>query len=611
MGTRARISDGLMNAITGQGTTRDPRSGSRYVARPPLTQQEIHAAYTGSGLMRKIIRIPALDMVREGRCWEMERDQIEALEAEEKRHGLAKKLLEVEILRALGGGALVLGLPGEPSEPVGTVAKGGLSFVNVVSRWHLSFIELEQDATAPGFGEPRMWRMSVAGGQMVEIHPSRVIPFRADTSAYLAAPGIAGADYAFWGESVVQQVLDAVQDNDAARGAFASLLSKARLTRIGIPGLSELVSTSDGEKQLTARLAAIALAESMFNASVYDAGMGSDSPGEAITDVTYSFAGAKDVLNAYAEFACAIADIPATRLLGRAPEGMNSSGDSQQKDWAKKIRAKQTLELAPCLDRLDVYLIPSALGSAPAKVDYDFEPLETPDADKEAARFKATADALTAIANLNAMPERAFAEAAQNTLVEGGWMPGLGQALDAIPEDERFGVVSDPSAIDPSAMPATALAPITATDAALRTLYVSRPVLNREEIQRWASEHGLGELQPNLHVTIAASRQQIDWMKLGGEDWNQKPDGTIEIPPGGVRIVEPLGNRTAVLLFTSSSLSWRHQQILNAGASWDHADYQPHISLTGDPVNLSSVEPYRGIIRLGPERFEEFNGGVD
>lgn len=441
------FSDGLRNALTGMGTRRDARAATTYGLSRPLTQQEIHAAYSSSGLLRKIIKIPALDMVRECREWEMQRDEIEAIEAEERRLGLARKLYQAEVLRGLGGGALVLGLPGNPDEPApAKISLGELAYVHVVSRWHLSFDQLEEDARLPGFGEPVMWRM-MSGGQQVSIHPSRIITFRADTTATLAAPSTYGAADAYWGESMVQQALDAVKDCDTARASFAALMHKARLTRIGIPHLTDIVSTPDGEKSISARLETMALAESMYNAAVYDAGDNGQG-GEKIEDVSYSFAGAKDILNAYAEFVSAISDIPATRLLGRAPEGMNSSGDSQQKDWAKKVRAMQTLDLKPCLDRLDQYLIPSAIGSMPVKVDWDFAPLEAPDEDKQATRFKTVVDALNVIAGMAIMPERAFAEAAQNTLVEGEWMAGLGQALAAIPENERFGIIPDPS-VDP------------------------------------------------------------------------------------------------------------------------------------------------------------------
>lgn len=66
-----------------------------------------------------------------------------------------------------------------------------------------------------------------------------------------------------------------------------------------------------------------------------------------------------------------------------------------------------------------------------------------------------------------------------------------------------------------------------------------------------------------------------------------------------------------VLLFNSSDLTWRHVEIRDAGASWDWPDYQPHITFTYQPgsVDLDQVEPYRGVIELGPEVFEEIGEG--
>lgn len=620
MGKVLNFVDGLRNALTGQGTSRDPRTASAYCATRALTQVEIQAAYSGSGLLKKIIQIPPLDMVREWREWSgLDDDQAAAIWDEEKRLGLREKARLAETLRGLGGGAFILGLPGDPATPAPkTIAKGGLAYINVVSRWHLRFAELQDDARMPGYGEPVMWQMQTATGQQ-NIHPSRVITFRADTSASLIAAQVDAAD-AYWGESRLQQVLDAVKDSDTARASFAALLHKARLTRIGIPNLSEIVATADGEQKIGQRLGMIALAESMYNAAVYDSGNGADGPAEKIDDIAYNFAGAKDVINAYGEFVAAIADIPATRLLGRAPEGMNSSGDSQQKDWGKLVTAKQTLELGPCLDRVDVYLVPSALGNMEEKASYTFAPLDI-ESDKERAdRFAKQMEAAEKLSGLNAMPEQAFNRGIQSLMIAEGYLPELEAALSEISDDERYGIIADPSVDNPTeggdptstgAGGSIGSAPpvrVAANDATPRPLYVMRRVLNRAELQDWATEQGLGELQPDLHVTIAASRQPINWM-AAQEDWPDNENGEIVIKPGGPRLVEPLGSRTAVLLFASSHLSYRHERIKQAGASWDFPEFQPHVSLTGEPVDLSAVEPYRGKIVLGPEVFEEFDGG--
>lgn len=436
MGAIRYLSDRLTNALTGSGTLRDPRSHNSYVARI-MTQPEIAAAYSGSGLLRKIIRIPAMDMVREWRTWSGgDDDQIAAVFDAEKRFDVRRKAMQAEILRGMGGGALIMGLPGDPTAPADPNAP--LAFLHVVSRWHLSFSQLNLDATSPGYGEPEMWQMSTSGGTQ-RIHPSRVIPFRADISAAMLLPSITGLDQ-FWGESTVQQVLDAVQDSDLARQSFAALIHKARLLRIGIPDLISLTATANGEEQVMKRLAVMSAAESIHNATIFDAGSAEDGKGgEQITDAEYSFAGVKDVLNAYGEWAAAISDIPATRLLGRAPEGMNSSGESQQKDWNKAVRARQTLDLAPLLDRLDPHLM-AASGAPMGLMSYEFDPLDSPSEAERATIFKTEMEAVEKLQLTGTVPDEALSRGVQSLMIERGYLPELEVALAEMPDDERFGV---------------------------------------------------------------------------------------------------------------------------------------------------------------------------
>ena len=157
-------------------------------------------------------------------------------------------------------------------------------------------------------------------------------------------------------------------------------------------------------------------------------------------------------------------------------------------------------------------------------------------------------------------------------------------------------------------------APAIAANAKPRTLYISRPVLNAEAILAWARKQGLKKLvsASELHVTLAHSRAQIDWMKVpSAAGWGFAGEAEkLIIPKGGARLVEPLGASALVLLFRNEALEWRHQAIRDAGASWDFPEYQPHITLTYDAaanrrLNLDKVKPWRGQIVLGPEIFEE------
>lgn len=614
MGFLRNIADGLTNALTGLGTSSDPRRANAY-AFCPLTQHQIESAYRGSGLMRKVIDIPAFDMVREWRDWQAEADQITALEAEERRLGIQQKILLAEVLRGLGGGALILGAPGEPGMPLSKgLGKDALQYIHVVNRWQLRLGDMVDDPTDPLFGGPRYFEVQTGQGQR-RIHPSRVVCFKGDPLPNLIGTGW---EDQFWGESRVQRVLDDVQNSDTSRAAFAALIGKARNTIVGIPGLTDLVSTEQGEQALGKRLAAMQMGESIYNATLRDAGDGSPGAGETIDHRQVNWAGIPEIIRVFAEAVSAVSDIPMTRLWGRSADGMNASGESQQKDYNKHVRAKQTLQLRPCLDQLDAALIPSALGSRPVEVWWQFAPLDTPTEAEEATRFKTTMEAVEKVQNTGAIPEEAFAKGLQSTLIEGGWMPGLEGALAEIPEGERYGINAEAEEGDPSALQAANESEPTlraandarfADGAAPKTLYVGRKLLNADEVIRWAKEQGLETTlaADDMHVTVAFSRSPVDWFAVGS-DWSGDENGRLRVKPGGPRTVERLGDGDAVaLLFSDDSLEWRHKRIREAGASWDWPDYRPHVTLPWNApgVDVSAIEPYTGPLVFGPELFSE------
>ena len=144
---------------------------------------------------------------------------------------------------------------------------------------------------------------------------------------------------------------------------------------------------------------------------------------------------------------------------------------------------------------------------------------------------------------------------------------------------------------------------------AARTLYVSRPLLNGASVRAWARAAGFTTALPaaDMHVTIAFSRAPVDWSRL-------EPDRTpltIELPGDGPQRVKRLG-KAVVLRFAAPALAARWRAFRQAGASWDHPEYQPHVTLTYAPPDpaptpIERIEPYHGPLRFGPERFKEVN----
>jgi hypothetical protein len=138
------------------------------------------------------------------------------------------------------------------------------------------------------------------------------------------------------------------------------------------------------------------------------------------------------------------------------------------------------------------------------------------------------------------------------------------------------------------------------TDARPETLYVSRPVLNAAEIIAFFKAQGLdAALTPDdMHVTIAFSREPVDWSQF-------EPEREQIEAVGGQRKMARLGDDgdALVLKFDSAELSRRHWQFRAGGASWDWPSYEPHVTLSWQASEGLDFRPWAGVIQFGPEQF--------
>jgi phage-related protein (TIGR01555 family) len=597
--------DKLSNVMSGQGTTIDRRMYAGY-SFLPVEPVQAEAAYRGSWLMRKIIDIPPLDMTRAWRAWQTEGDEIEDLERLERRLQLREKCKRgLTMARLWGGGAIITGVKGqEADEPLDLdrVGKDSLSYLHVVSRHQFSLGQMITDPESEWYGYPEHYELTTSTSTTLRIHPSRVVPFvgqRAPEGSQLSA-----ADW-FWGDPLYQSLQQALINADLAQDGFAALIDEAKLDIIKIPGMMANVGTDEYETRLLRRLGLAQQGKSTWRALMIDGE-------EEWEQRQITWAGMPEIIGTYLQVVAGAADIPVTRLLGQSPKGLQSTGEGEEKDYHAMISARQDELLAPALDRIDEVLIRSALGNRPDDIWYTFNSLERLSPKDQAEIEYKRSQTVKTYVDTALFPDEALAEMAENALVEGGNWPGAEAAFEAARaaglEPPEEGAEEELLTAEERA---AKTAPVPAKDAAPRTLYVSRKVQNVADLKAWAAVQGLPELQDDLHVTIAFSRTAVDWIEMGSTwaDYSGKGTGELVVTAGGPRVVEPLGDRTAVLMFASSDLSWRNREMREKGASWDWPDYQPHISLTAEPVDLANVEPYRGKIVLGPEIFEEIDEG--
>lgn len=590
MGKLAQFKDGLVNLVANLGTPRD-KAASTFYGIPSLSEQEADNAYRGTWLARKVIDIPAMDSCRKWRGWSADQANITAIEGEEKRLGLQQKLLEALIrARLTGGAALYIGTghsdPMLPLKPE-SLGKAGIRHLNVLSKRVLQVGELDRDPESPGYGRPAYYNLSSGTAGQLQIHPSRLVILQ---GAVRPDPELDTSNG--WGDSVLLAISKAIKDADASAANIASLVFEAKVDVIKIPNFMAQLADPGYEEKVLNRLQLAAMAKGINGTLVMDAEENYDQK-------QLQFGGLVDLLMGFMQLVSGASDIPMTRLLGQSPGGLNASGESDLRNYYDRISSNQELVLQPALQVLDECLIRSALGSRPAEVFYNWRSLwQTTDTER-AGIGKTTAETIKTISETRLLPDEVMSTVAVNMLTEAGVAPGLEAEM------LKYGEAT-PAEINEQDDDEQRAAATPVKDAQPRSLYVSRKVVNADEIAAWAKEQGIGELQDDLHVTVAYSRQAFDWIKAGNaNEWSNSGKDELVIPEGGPRAVEPLGGMSAVILFASSQLSWRHESIIRAGGSYDWPEYTPHISLTKATIDLSKVEPYRGRIVLGPEIFEE------
>lgn len=429
------LADRLQNLVSGLGTSKDKRIAHTFGLNM-ISAVELAAMHRSDWLARKIVDIIPHDMTREWRLWqakgsntkakseEERQGQIGPIEDEESRLGVRQKIADaLQKARLFGGAGIVIGTGEAPESELrpDTIRKGGLLYLNVLSRQELGEEDLDTDVLSPFFRQPKFYTVTGARSGRVRVHPSRIVRFiGAPILDQTTAPDS-------WGDSVLQVVYDAVQNAASTQDHIASLIPEAKVDVIKVPGLSDHLSTAETTARLTSRFTYAATMKSQFNMLLLE---GDGQTGESWEQKELGFGQLPELMRQFLQIASGAADIPVTRLLGESPAGLNSTGESDIRNYYDNVSARQELELRPALTRLDELLIRSALGLRPAEIYYEWAPLWQLSEKERAEIQRLKTEAAEKDADMGLIPLPALARARANQLVEDGVYPGLEAAIE-------------------------------------------------------------------------------------------------------------------------------------------------------------------------------------
>lgn len=410
--------DGLVNFTTNLAVIGQSKAAAGQYVFQPTAPQFLRAAYRSSWLARAAIDMPVDDALASGRAWQGDTDQINAIEATERRLGWKKKIRDAQKKARLDGGALILlddaGDTTKELDPA-TIPRGGLRSLKVFGRYDVSWTEIETDVFSDNYGMPREWQITSTTAK-INVHPSRVIVFQGDDTLESDALGA----HAVWGDSVLESRLSAIRDADAAVGNVAEMLYEASVDVIGIHDLTSKLA--DGQEQaVLKRIELMRMGKSVSKIMVRD-------KEEEYDRKAISFGAVPELLREALQVASGATGIPATRLLGRSPAGMNSTGDGDERVYFDRLDDLRSHIEEDC-ERLDMAIVRSALGAWPEGLHYTWPALrQVSDKDKAEIADK-IATAWEKIARIGYLTPDEGRAAMSTALVEAGVAPGLEAAM--------------------------------------------------------------------------------------------------------------------------------------------------------------------------------------
>ncbi len=372
----AFLRDGYTNPAAFLGEASPLLSSGRFV-RSGLSSdfEQLTAMYRESWLTMRIIDMPSEDMTR---AWYRfssppPEEDLELLRRLEAKHSVRQELTNaIRWARLYGGSLALMVLRGEENrleEPMDPelLLPGCFQGLLVLDRAQgiEPSAELEENLDDPDFGLPKYYTVDLEERGPVRMHHSRVLRF---TGRELPRRESQRENY--WGASELEHILEELRKHSGASANIAQLIFQANITTLKISDFGDTLAMGTEEQKMQIREAIHE--ENRFRTSF---GLQVLSAGDTMENHPYSFGGLAEIYEQFMLDMAGAAEIPAVKLFGRSPSGLNATGESDLKNYYEFISQLQERHLRPALEKLLPVLALSAWGYLPEELGFVFNPI--------------------------------------------------------------------------------------------------------------------------------------------------------------------------------------------------------------------------------------------
>ena len=360
---------GAYNAL-GQGS--DKGNQTIWLASNWNNREILDIVYRESAAARKFVDMVVDDMFIRPRSWlDLDENQEKEINMAYGSLGIDDKLgRAMKAGRLHGSGFLAFVMKdGSHGTPLpDEVYPGDLVNVVVFDRWDISQTdEINNDLTDTNYGYPDYYHFRTQGwglgGQRapltVKFHHSRVLRFdgipRLNDTFSARSTGYASS---YYGTPAINPIMRSIDTDASVSSAIGHLVQEANIPVLRLQAFGDSLRGGGGAGNfaesvgLEETLKKFDEIRSLYKAMVMD-------KDDEFERVSVQFGSLPELMERYEDRIASDAGVPITRWRGKSPVGLQSTGDSEESNYALHVGAMQETKLRPAHEKIDMVLLPS------------------------------------------------------------------------------------------------------------------------------------------------------------------------------------------------------------------------------------------------------------